>query len=890
MVNDYYFCEMESRKSVIVMLLIWMMNSIWLDGQKVPEVISYNNEQYGGAQQNWMFAQDCFDHLFVANTAGVLIYNGYSWRNISILDGKRPRAVFRGNDCKIYVGGFEFFGYISMEDESHPSFVPMDVPDLPNSREEIWNIFGDANKIVFQSFAEVFIYDYKEFKHLKPEENVMLGVCLDGNFYIPKIQRGLYTINADQLEELDWFDGFANGVKVTSMLSRGDEFLITTQHEGMFRKGLDSDLTRLKIGHHEDIAKHEINKAISLKGGGVAIGTISNGVYILDENMVVKYVLNKQNSLTNNTVLSLFEDNKGDLWVGLDKGINQIKLKDNRLLYYDKTGNVGTVFSAVSVDEKMIIGTNQGLFREDTNSAFDMVPGSQGQVWSLIKVGDDLIVGHNNGSYQLEENGVNLVGSQTGGWDMSLLPGNRILQSTYNGFIILHKEMGVWKAGKRVAGTYPPMERFCLTQNNVLGYHIDYGLIFLEFTPGFDSITKVTRIQEINGESVDNQVMFYGNDGGFVVINNEVFYNYDGQHFTIINNPHSQKDKYFMNVISSLGSTYAPHNAFKNLQEKDIVLKVNDDGFELWSDGFTAEACNIVLDYVAINGTSFKWEGKEMDLASDENNLDFFLKKPFVKCVGYEYKLEGWDREWLAVPDDGKLIYRNLRSGEFTLKLRQLRPAKETTLCSLKVADMWYESWQGLVLWSSLFFLSFYIFNWWHKQNLQKETTRLTKEKEQDLERQRILVVNEKMTHDLNYKAKMLANSTMTLVQKNNMLNELKEVLSKEETTDTGRKKWKQKMRHLIDQNLSADEEWEIFEQNFAEVHEDFLERLKNIHPHLTGGEQRLAAYIRMDLSSKEIAPLMNISLRSVENKRYRLRKRLDLEHDDNLSSYLTNL
>ncbi|MFZ1735333.1 MAG: LuxR C-terminal-related transcriptional regulator, partial [Candidatus Moraniibacteriota bacterium] len=104
------------------------------------------------------------------------------------------------------------------------------------------------------------------------------------------------------------------------------------------------------------------------------------------------------------------------------------------------------------------------------------------------------------------------------------------------------------------------------------------------------------------------------------------------------------------------------------------------------------------------------------------------------------------------------------------------------------------------------------------------------------------------------------------------------------------KKKWQQKIMHLIDQNLSSDEEWEIFEQNFAEVHEEFLNNLSILHADLTSGELKLAAYIRMDLSSKEIAPLLNISLRSVENKRYRLRKKLGLEHDDNLSSYLLKL
>ena len=67
----------------------------------------------------------------------------------------------------------------------------------------------------------------------------------------------------------------------------------------------------------------------------------------------------------------------------------------------------------------------------------------------------------------------------------------------------------------------------------------------------------------------------------------------------------------------------------------------------------------------------------------------------------------------------------------------------------------------------------------------------------------------------------------------------------------------------------------------------EILKKLKADFPDLTPGDLRLAAYLKMNLSSKEIAPLLNISLRGIENKRYRLRKKLHLENDDNLTSFL---
>lgn len=72
--------------------------------------------------------------------------------------------------------------------------------------------------------------------------------------------------------------------------------------------------------------------------------------------------------------------------------------------------------------------------------------------------------------------------------------------------------------------------------------------------------------------------------------------------------------------------------------------------------------------------------------------------------------------------------------------------------------------------------------------------------------------------------------------------------------------------------NLTSEQDWEIFETNFNQVHEHFFKKLKEEFPDLTPGDLKLAAYLKMNLTSKEIAPLLNISIRGVENKRYRLR------------------
>ena len=94
----------------------------------------------------------------------------------------------------------------------------------------------------------------------------------------------------------------------------------------------------------------------------------------------------------------------------------------------------------------------------------------------------------------------------------------------------------------------------------------------------------------------------------------------------------------------------------------------------------------------------------------------------------------------------------------------------------------------------------------------------------------------------------------------------------------------------IINKNLSNTDDWEVFQEAFNNADSDFLKKVKIAHPILTPNDLRLCAYLRLNLASKEIAPLLNISARSIEIKRYRLRKKMDLPHEKSLVEYILEL
>jgi DNA-binding CsgD family transcriptional regulator len=152
---------------------------------------------------------------------------------------------------------------------------------------------------------------------------------------------------------------------------------------------------------------------------------------------------------------------------------------------------------------------------------------------------------------------------------------------------------------------------------------------------------------------------------------------------------------------------------------------------------------------------------------------------------------------------------------------------------------------------------------------------------------------NQQLQYELRHKSQELASSTMNLIRKNEMLLDIVETINK--TTEDIRKNTDttailnrlSRVEKSIRQNIENDNNWKRFEENFDLVYENYLKRLGESYPELTVSDKKICAYIKMDLSSKDMAPLLNMSVRSIETNRYRIRKKLNLDREVNLSDFL---
>lgn len=174
---------------------------------------------------------------------------------------------------------------------------------------------------------------------------------------------------------------------------------------------------------------------------------------------------------------------------------------------------------------------------------------------------------------------------------------------------------------------------------------------------------------------------------------------------------------------------------------------------------------------------------------------------------------------------------------------------------------------------------------------MEKEYEEEKAEKEQQI----VELEKEKIEYELKHKSQEMANLMINFVRKNEILTEIRGDLFQVMSTLKGDKEREARqmlvlVRNKIDSDIQGDEVLKKIEDQFDVVHNNFMKRLREKHPDLSNNERLMCAYLKMNLSTKEIAPLLNISIRGVETIRYRLRKKFGLEREDGLIDYLNNL
>ncbi len=304
------------------------------------------------------------------------------------------------------------------------------------------------------------------------------------------------------------------------------------------------------------------------------------------------------------------------------------------------------------------------------------------------------------------------------------------------------------------------------------------------------------------------------------------------------------------------------------------------------------------------------------------NSFHFEFTSPLYEQqanIEYSYYLKGYDKKWSDWGDKTEKEYTYLPAGSYNFQVKARNNlGNESAIYSycFIVLPPWYQSWWAYALYACLVLYGGYWVYCWQKkkfilqrQRYEDEQKRLQylhqlevekyaeEQKRQQFlhqleleknEKEIVTLRNEKLEAEIAFKNKEMASTTMHLVKKGELITRMKDELQRL-TRNTDHEKSLdafKKMIKTLGEDDKMDKDWEHFTIHFDKVHNDFFVALKEKHPNLTANELKLCAYLRMNLSTKEIAQLMNISVRGVEISRYRLRKKLKIPTETNLFTY----
>lgn len=295
-----------------------------------------------------------------------------------------------------------------------------------------------------------------------------------------------------------------------------------------------------------------------------------------------------------------------------------------------------------------------------------------------------------------------------------------------------------------------------------------------------------------------------------------------------------------------------------------------------------------------------------------KNSFRFHFASPFYENLTdlhFSYFLENYSEEWSEWTNDNYKDFTNLFEGNYVFKVRAKNIyGTESAIATypFTIIPPWHRSRSAFYVYLllSILFIFLGIKYILHRIELSKKREKLKhdnelKIKEEEFQHQSLIAEkeiiklrNDKLRSEKIHRDKELANQTMNIVQKNRFLKKLDEELHRiqNNTKDSTVVTKLAIIKNRIKKELDDKQQHQLFETYFEDVHTEFFDRMKEKFPQLSPGDLRLSAYIRMNISTKEIATLLNITYRGVEIRRYRLRKKMDLSRDVNLTTYLSNI
>jgi len=707
---------------------------------------------------------------------------------------------------------------------------------------------------------------------------------------------------------------------------RNEYFAFGTIQNGLILTDTSGKII-LELNKERGILNNTVLCIGSDRQGDIWLG-LDNGISIVHFNSPHTYIQNYFD-IGSGYASALY---KGKLYLGTNQGlfcidwekfIDPLKKKED---FHLIEGTEGQVWCLTKIGDDLLCGHNFGVFQISGEKAVKVSPISGG--WSVLNVSNKkplLLVGHYSGISVLEKKGTTWVyRNELKGFNQSSHyfamdeTGDLWISHGYKGIFRIHAD-SAWRSVTQ-SRFYGEKEGLPSAIGNNL-FKIQSGIVvttrqgiyrYNEKSGNFLPDDQFSRLLP-NGKLYD--YIIQDNDGN-------IWYYYDHQPGVL----RIQEDGTLKNITAPFlelkGQVIPSYGHINPLDENNVIIGV-EGGFAHYLAGKYMNYNMIPALHISELHSGDTSEGQYRynstmlnqdiipEFRHDGNmiTISFAASRYTESGINFQYKLDGFDSDWSPWTEQNKKEYTNLPAGEykFRLKARTVSGVVTKELSyKFRILPPWYLTNLSLVIFMIIIaviaMIVYRLVNRRVERSLQKqklEEKNKFREREQVLkedaliaEKEMIRLRNEALNMEMIHKEKELANSTMLIIQKNEILTKLKNDLNKirNAIADEPMKNEIGSTIKRIGKEIDNEKQWQVFNTHVEQVHEALFKKLIEKYPDLTPRELSLCAYLRMNISSKEIATLMNISTRGVEISRYRIRKKLGLGRDENLTDFMLKL
>lgn len=885
----------------------------------VPPIQSYSPADYSAASQNWDIALDDRGVIYTANNQGLLVFDGLSWELFPLDSQSIIRSVYPYKD-RIYTGSYQEFGYWEVMPNGCMNYNSLThlMSEFNMQSDEFWEIISYKNAIYFRSFGGVFKYQNDEITKVKEIVSTALGKFQNRLILAPRMNGLSYISENGETVKMEGDLSLIQNKNIIDIEANGDTLYVGGKetlyvyHDNKIEKFWNEEINEL-------LSMAELNHIISVTKDEIVLGTIKNGIIQYNIKNDSFQVFDRTSGLQNNTILGMAYS-KGNLWLALDKGVDMIDLNAPIQFYTDNTGELGAVYDLQTFNDNYYLASNTGVY-SFTNGNLKLIDNAGDHAWNLEVIDNSLYANHNTGIYEISQNKFIPIDTRTGSFSVKKVKENsdELLVSNYTGISLYNKESGELK---ELEGINFPVKELVLEDDNSFWAAHPYEGIYKITHEEFNDV-NVKKIRSLGEQKnfnpkiykLNNQIISYVNDhwykynpfkDDFEPFNELQSFNnsgliYEGnKHYVFVN---SDSGTIIITDLKDQKIYLSPNQLdFRLVKSNENFIHENDSIFHITlNDGFARLNLNklrrenegkwISMPFIKeFSDETQRYSLLETPVIPYKNSKNITIKAglPVSEATNLNYSLNG-EENLKGTVQSGMLNFRNLRHGDYELQLKALGNGLNelsTNTFRFTIAPPWFLSLAMKIVYFFIFLSVVFLIYWLNQQKLKKHQLQLEAKFEKEHAERLNRIEKERLINEIDLKRKELANTTMMAAKKNEVLMEIQGELSKDKNKFSNQFRLKHIM-NKINNAVKNKDEWKVFETNFNEVHEDFFKDVLEKYPKLTSKDLKLCSYLKMNLSSKEIAPLMGISVRGVEVHRYRLRKKMNLDSDVNLTKFL---